>query len=56
LSSRAQLDLQEGISTGSFPPGIETAKLEKFVAEREGGLKGRPQARLPATRKRQPNR
>jgi len=30
---------------------IETAKPEKFAAEREGGLKGRLQARLPATRK-----
>jgi len=27
------------------------AKPEKFVAYREGGLKGRLQARLPATRK-----
>jgi hypothetical protein len=30
---------------------METAKLEKFVAYRAGGLKGRLQARLPATRK-----
>jgi hypothetical protein len=31
--------------------GSETAKPEKFVAYRAGGLKGRLQARLPATRK-----
>jgi hypothetical protein len=31
--------------------GIETAKPEKFAADRGGGLKGRLQAGLPATRK-----
>jgi hypothetical protein len=30
---------------------METAKPEKFVGYGEGGLKGRLQARLPATRK-----
>jgi hypothetical protein len=37
--------------SGFVSSGMETAKPEKFVAYRDGGLKGRLQARLPATRK-----
>jgi hypothetical protein len=40
-----------GYFSGFVPSGIEAAKPAKFVAYREGGLKGRLQARLPAARK-----
>jgi hypothetical protein len=36
--------------SGFVSSGMETAKSEKFVAYRDGGLKGRMQARLLTTR------
>jgi hypothetical protein len=41
--------------SGFVSSGIETAKPQKFVADGAGGLKGRLQAGLPATRKRRPS-
>jgi len=49
VQSRAQLDLQEGIFSSFVSSVIKKAKPEKFVVYRDGDLKGRLQARLPAT-------